>query len=311
MRHRHTRLWRPLWWAAAALILAATVFLLYLLVPLIPDPSTDFVARKSQLTTIEITREWQTEASKLAEISLRSDTGINVELTLRVPREASGPLPVAVLLGGYRTGRDAVHLLPETPGVIVAALSYPHNQPAAGPLKRLAVLQQAILDTPPATLLALDYLFTQPFVDTQRLELAGISLGAFFILPPAVLDERVKRVWLIHGAAKTGDIFRHQLQTYLTLAPLRWLAGHGLAALSYGHHLSPEKWAGRMSPRPVMVINTRQDPAFPQSSINALHQSLQPPNEIIWTTGPHVTPAQQKVIAQLTTLVMDRIAQGR
>jgi len=290
----------------AILSIAGMVLCLFLLV--LPDPSVDFLSRKGNITNIAVTKTWQEQDSRLSEITLTSDTGIYSEITTRVPRRISTPLPVAVILGGHRTGRDAVHLVPEIPGVIIVALSYPFREQASGFFGKLSELQQAVLDVTPSVLLALDYLFKQAYVDNNSVELVGVSLGAFFVSPPAVLDTRVKRLWLIHGAGKPGDILAHQAKDRFHLPPVQWAVGHSLAALIRSHHLTPERWIRQMSPRPVMVINARNDKAFPQSSIDALHQSLQQPYEIMWTEGMHITPGRRDVIKQLTKLVFNRIA---
>ena len=306
-----TKILRIVRWSIIIAILSITGMALYLFLPVLPDPSVDFLPRKGNITNIAVTKTWQEQNSRLSEITLTSDNGIYSKLAIRVPKQISTPLPVAVLLGGHRTGRDAVHLVPEVPNVITVALSYPYREQAAGFMGKLAELQQAILDTAPSILLALDYLFKQAYVDKHRVELVGVSLGAFFVTPPAVLDERVKRVWLIHGAGNPGDILTHQAKDRFRLPSVRWVVGHSLAALIHSHHLTPEQWTYQMSPRPVMVINARGDKAFPQTSIDTLHLSLQQPFEIMWTDGMHVTPGRREVISQLTKLVFSRIATGK
>lgn len=294
-------------WSTLIAILSIVGMALYLFLPVLPDPTVDFLSRKGNVTNIAVTKTWREQDTRLSEITLTSDTDIYSEITIRLPGRVSTPLPVAVLLGGHRTGRDAVHLVPQIPGVIILALSYPFREQAKGYVSKLKKLQQAVLNTTPSMLLALDYLFKQPYVDKNRVELVGVSLGAFFITPPAVLDKRVKRVWLIHGAGNPGDILTHQAKDRFHFQPVRWIVGHSLATLIYSQHLAPEQWTSRMSPRPVMVINARNDKAFPSSSVDSLHQSLQQPYEIMWTEGMHITPGRQDVIKQLTELVFDRI----
>lgn len=58
------------------------------------------------------------------------ETMLEVDLTVRRPCTSA----LVVILGGHLNARDAVRLLEETPGVVVAVLSYPFTgdpQPSA------------------------------------------------------------------------------------------------------------------------------------------------------------------------------------
>jgi hypothetical protein len=87
---------------------------------------------------------------------------------------------------------------------------------------------------------------------------------------------------------------------------LRRVLARTLAGVAAADHLAPESWVGRISPRPVIVINARDDDALPPECIAVLHQALGEPSEILWTTGGHVHPRRQEVVADLARLVMER-----
>ena len=148
----------------AAAIVAAVAAILVL--PALPDPTPGFGDRKGRLIEAQITSSWRKGDSVLREIRLVSSSGLEVELTVREPAGASSPQPLVILLGGQRTGRDAARLLENTQGVVLAALSYPYrgNRDAKGLalLLDLPEIQRALIDTPPAVLLAVDYLLEQP-----------------------------------------------------------------------------------------------------------------------------------------------------
>jgi dienelactone hydrolase len=251
-------------------------------------------------------------SSVLTEVSLVSTSGLEVEIAVRIPNDIDSRSTLAILLGGYRTGRDAARFVADTRGVIVAALSYPYrgDQPSRGLslIADIPNIQQAILDTPPAVFLALDYLLGQPYVDPERVELIGVSLGAFLASVPGVLDSRVRRVWLIHGAGKPAEVLAHRLKEHIPFTPARSLAGQILAFLGRSHHLEPERWVGRIAPRPVIVVNARNDEALTASSIESLHRAVRQPAEIIWTEGYHVLPGRREIVAQITELVLARLA---
>jgi dienelactone hydrolase len=168
-------------------------------------------------------------------------------------------------------------------------------------------VQTALLDSAPAVMLAMDYLAQQPYVDARRVELVGGSLGAFLVSVPGALDPRFRRVWLIHGAGDPRGVFAHLLEPYIGFGPLRELAAQLLALVTASQHLRPEKWVGRVAPRPIIVVNARGDESLPPASVAALHQALPAGSEIIWTEGPHVRPGRKTVVEGLVALVAERL----
>lgn len=168
-------------------------------------------------------------------------------------------------------------------------------------------MQQAIKDTTPAVMLAMDYLATLPQVNPQRIELAGVSLGAFFVSAPGAFDPRFHRVWLIHGAGEVDKVLEKGTERYIKNAALRHVTGKLLSRLTFSHYLGPEQWVGRISPRPVIIINARDDPSFPTSSIAALHNAAREPYEIIWMQSDHIMPGRTEIVETLSSLVLQRI----
>jgi hypothetical protein len=297
---------------AAVVIMAAGVILVTLLAPVLPDPTPGFDDRKGQLAEARITASWRKGDSVVREVHLISSSGLMVELTVREPANARSPRPLVVLLGGRRTGRDAALLLENVQGVVLASLSYPYRGDLDAELPVLLLdlpeLQRALIDTPPAVLLALDYLLQQPFVDPDRVELVGVSFGAFVVSVPGAIDERIRRVWLIHGAGEPVAVLEHLLEPEIPFRPARRAVARLLAVLSCSHHLRPERWVGRIAPRPVIVVHSSEDEAFPRSSIEALHGALGESSEIIWVPGGHVKPRRTEIVQKIGDVVLTRLA---
>ena len=296
------------------LLVLLGAFSAYLFVPVMSDPTPGFAQRKGELARVIVTKEWRQNGVVFSEITLVSSSGLDLELTLRRPGGTGRRKPAMILLGGHRTGRDAASLAANAEAVVIAALSYPyrgkHHLRGFEIIPAIPDIQQAIVDTAPATMLALDFLLQQPDVDPLRVELVGVSLGAFLGATPGALDERFKRVWLVQGAGEPADVFEHKLRDGIRFAPARHLIANTIAALIYSHYLKPELWVGKISPRPVIVINTRGDEAFPDSSVSVLHQALGKQSEVIWAKGRHIRPTRTDVVEQLSNIVLQRISQG-
>ncbi|MEJ2531730.1 MAG: hypothetical protein P8Y92_08030 [Halioglobus sp.] len=295
--------------AAAAILAVLLLALLWLLAPVVPQP--DFLARKGELVAAEVTSESPQPDGRLFEVSLRSSSGLAVELALRMPDQPLPHRPLLVLLGGQETGRAAAEIIPDTHGVVVAALSYPFGSVPHRDGLQLALalgrIQRGILDTPPAVLLALDYLLAHPDLAPERVELAGISFGAYLAAVPAALDQRVDRVWLIHGSGDPAAVLEAGLRKRISSQPLRQGVASLLAAAASAQHLSPERWVARITPRPLVVINATEDSALPPEAVQVLHRALVPPYEVLWTPGDHVHPKRPETILAITRLLFERI----
>jgi dienelactone hydrolase len=282
--------------------------------PVLHDPVPGFAIRKGHLAKVEVQTETRLGSGALTELRLIADTGLAVDLAVRTPAGAPRPRPTILILGGKGTGRDAARLAGETDEVVVAALSYPFaGDPDVKGMRAVLQarrIQRAILDTVPAILLANDYLLGQRYVDPHRFELVGVSLGAFLVGTAGALDRRIRRVWLVHGAGEPATVIEYALHDRIELATVRRVLASALNELVAGRYLAAERWVGRISPRPVVVINARGDESLPPASVAALHAALEQPYEIIWTDGPHVQPNRPEVLERLRARILERVVRN-
>lgn len=303
---------RVLAWTLLTCCLLLAVLAGYLFVPVIADPTPGLPIRKGSLQQAEVMRQWQTATTAYSEITLTSSSGLQAELTVAVPVGGQQPMPLVILLGGYKTGRHAAELIQDAHGIVIASLNYPYHgtqeTDVIGFLRNVTAMREAVLDTPPVIMLALDYLTTQHAIDKTRIELVGVSFGAFLVSPAGALDHRFKRVWLIHGAGDPAAVFDSAMVGRIKFGPLRRLLTQGFALLIQAHHMKPEKWVGKISPRPVVVVHARNDTSFPRQSIEALHAALQEPYDIIWLGDEHVGVRSQDIIQRIADLIYQRMA---
>jgi dienelactone hydrolase len=299
--------------AAALALLLLGIGIALALAPVIRDPSAHFLERKGTIASAQVTGSWTLGDTLLEEVTVTSSTGLAVDFSVRIPPEArAGPRPLVVILAGQGTGRDAARYSADSRGVVVAALSYPYRRRdlprGVHLLAEVPAMQRAVLDTAPAVLLATDWLLEQPYVDPERVELAGGSFGSFLAPVPAALEPRFRRLWLVHGGADAQRVIEHGLRPHIGFGPARRAAAWFVFTIAGGQHLAPEKWVGRIAPRPVICINALDDESIPRESAEALHRALGEPHEVIWMPGGHVLPKRGETIRQLTELVFTRVA---
>jgi hypothetical protein len=291
----------------AALVSSAVCYL-------IRDPSAWFSVRRTGSVTVHEGAAVVEGGSILQPIRLRAASGLEVELTLRRQVSDSGKrLPLALILGGHVRGREAAQLVGETPGLAVAAISYPFRgdvRPSGAQfLRQLPKIRGAFLDTPPALLIALDYLLGRPDVDQSRVEGIGVSLGAPFMTIAGALDPRFSRVWAIHGSGGAFAPLEASMKRTIASAPLRIVAASVASVIIAGPRLAPERWAQRISPRPFVMVNARDDERMPLASVRALYDAATSPKEIIWMDGRHIR-GDAPTIRALVDIVLQRVRAG-
>jgi hypothetical protein len=278
------------------------------------DPTPRFPARRSVLTEVVIGRADTVEGHLVEPVRLRAASGLTLELLVKrpLPTPAAPRAPVVLLLGGHQAGREAAKYIPDTRGHAVAALSYPyqgaHRLSPLAAVRAAPTLRQAVLDTPPAIQLALDWLLAEPWADTTRVEGVGASLGVVFMTVAAAQDARITRLWAVHGAADAHRLLAHNARRIVRPR----LASDLVARVAYvagaGRWLTPERWIARVSPRPFVMVNATEDERMPRGAVLELYAAAREPKSLIWLPGPHVQRNRPDVVRSLVAAVLDRMS---
>jgi dienelactone hydrolase len=298
-------------WAWAAVVLLAGLPAIWLGSHVVPRHG--YFSRRGLVTGVEVSPEIPQAGGFVSQaVRITGSTGMIVDLRVLRPAEVTKPLPLVVMLGGHRTGRDAVDAIGDPGAMVVAALDYPYrgSENIRGVVQSVAsipAIQRALLDTPPAVSVALDWLQGRPWVDPTRVELMGLSLGVPFAAVAGALDTRFRRVWLIHGRVGNREWIDNRLEPQVANRALRRAAAWLVHLLAHGSSFKTEDWVPKIAPRRVIVIGATEDEQMPRSSVDQLFRAAREPREILWSNGGHVRPKHQQIVQQLLAMVRSRI----
>lgn len=249
--------------------------------------------------------EWQSleadPAEAVQELLLVDAGGDSIRAVLRRPILGRLPpegLPAVVLVAGRETGRDAAAVIPGPLRTIVLAVEYPEVIPqTAAPgevLSRLPTVRRSAYRMPGLLRGAARYLARMPEVDSARIGLVGVSFGVPFAAA-AGTDAIFCCVALHHGGAGLGRLFRTNLSIRNSL--LRAVAA-GWAA-RYFAALEPARHVGRISPRPLLLINGSHDTMVPREAAARLARAAREPVRQIWLPHDHLMPDDFAVMREL------------
>lgn len=254
-------------------------------------------------------------AARETRVELTAVTGLRVEVAIREAL-ADSLLPpgrkrtLFVILGGHQRGAGAGALLGDTHGAVIASLAYPfdgdHAAKGLALVAQVPAIRRAFYDTPPAVTLALDHLLSLPGIDSARVELVGASFGAPFATIAAARDPRVTRLWLAHGGGRPLLLIARGLEREIPFAPLRWPVAVIADVLASGPRFAPERFVGRVAPRPVIMLNATEDERIPRASVDALWAAVREPREQVWLPGLHMQGSRPEVLRALVDSVMAR-----
>ena len=247
-----------------------------------------FVELHGGLAAADVVFEEEADGHQLYSVRFDNGDGIAVKGLLKVPADIDGRCPAMVILGGVRTGRRTIDYLRGTRGVVLLALDYPYE----GKKEKLSVrefvgsidrIRRAVIRTVPAAMLAVDYLLTRDDVDGRRITVVGGSVGAVFAPAVAAADRRIAAAAMLFGAGDLQALMRANLEIPGVLAaPAAWLG----AVLT--SPVEPVKYIGRISPRPVFMLNGTGDPRMPEHCSQRLHEAAREPKTIRWIDAGHV-----------------------
>ncbi len=230
-----------------------------------------------------------------------SANGQRVPALLTVPKTGEGPFPVVMVQHGLGGHKDVDYLRPIA--LTLAAQGYAtlridaalHGERRPEQMEEAASITEAFFQMLRAGWVqsivdmrrGLDFLETCDEVDVERAGYIGISMGAIMGGVLAGVDERIDAAVLIIGGS--------------------WGGG---AQTQAGAELDPATFIGLMSPRPVLMLNGRNDPIVPPSWAQRLYDAAKEPKRIVWYDTEHSVPPVQ-AMAEIQQFLGEYVAEGR
>ncbi|MBC7789205.1 MAG: hypothetical protein H7Z74_04615 [Anaerolineae bacterium] len=255
----------------------------------------------------EVTYERARGRYDLYRIRLRAG-GETASGKLLRPRRGSGPFPAVLLNNGRELNSAALEYLPPEFGdVVVLSLDYPEGVPnEIDPLTLLLHgdrISRELRRIPRFFSMGGAYLTQRVDVDSSRLAMVVTSFAVPFGVRAAAEDQRFRNVGLIYGAAELGTV----LEANLTLKPrfLRSVAAWFASQLY--DEFDPARYVARIAPRPVIMVNGRDDRQMPVQAVWALYNATHEPKTLIWLTTGHLLPTNTVLIRALVDTTLARL----
>lgn len=272
-----------------------------------------FVQRHGKLVAIAAETSVTRHDQLSEQVTLTSDSGLTVHIRSLREREADRNLPVLLVLGGHRTGRDSVDLFGKVNGLAVVGVEYPYDGPEKVRgmwqiLNTLPLARQAILDTVPAASLVVDWLVRQPWVDTERIVIVGASLGVPFASEAAARDLRIDGAMLVHGAADTRLWLEAQVERRIDARLVHYPLSVLLYWLSYAPVIDTSSSVSEIAPRPVVIVGARDDERTPAGQTELLYSLAGEPKRLRFTDGAHIEPDRIEIIEALLGIAGEEMA---
>ncbi len=246
------------------------------------------------------------DGRQLHRVVLREPTLGRIALVVSLPEPlaarplAARRLPVIVLLGGVKTGADAVRLLPSPGANAVVGYEWPVGRDVpdgAAVSPQAYTLYRQVLSVPGQVVAAIDWVAEQPWADGERISLLGVSLGALAV--PAIhrLAQETGRPigWTViaYGGAPLGALLAADRQLIPAgvrpvAAPLAGLVLRPLEPAEHLPHLT-----GRF-----LAIGARDEDRIPEAAAARLRALIPEPKTIALVDGGHIRTSQTQTLVE-------------
>ncbi|MGI4791743.1 MAG: alpha/beta hydrolase [Janthinobacterium lividum] len=176
-----------------------------------------------------------------------------------------------------------------------------YGQGDRGPLKTVPgqqaqELATTVLQTTVDVRRGLDYLATRGEIDSKRIGLVGVSLGAIIGTVVSGVDTRIKATVLVSGGGDWGLILKTLSAHNATVSGHSTSAFKNINWASLSVLLAPEDpltFAPHIAPRPLLMLGGRKDTTIVPQAQQELFDATNDPKQIVWYPQyGHVPPPE-------------------
>ena len=245
------------------------------------------------------------DRARLTRFSYLSTHSQRVPALLFTPLTASAahPVPCLVLLHGLGGNKEMMAFLAlDAAQAGYAALAideYGQGERAAPPKPgetQEVQLATGVRQTAVDVRRGLDYLATRKDVNSQRIGLVGISLGAIIGTVTAGVEPRIKATALISGGGDWGLILKTLSANRADVGGRSTAGFKGLDYDQVSAYLAPEDpltFAPHVAPRALLMLHGRKDEVIVPQAAQELFDAAREPKEIHWFAPyGHVPPPE-------------------
>jgi len=274
----------------------------WLYVPRKPADPERFLKHRTAIVSVHARDSVSSEGRLLREIELQTEEGLRIEGRLSLP-PGDGPFPAVILQGGLNTGSKVLFYLTEPGPVVWAGLDYPYRLPRRAGfvtvLRAMPRLRAKTEETVGALLVLLDYLESLPQVNPDRTIILGGSLGAPFAALTGAIEPRFEGVGLLYGGGDLARVAEARVPFHSPLAR----ACTRMLLRPWLDPVDPIHFVPRIYPRPVLLVNGREDTDIPRHSVDLLHAATREPKTIVWVDTPHKVQGNAALTDSVTQVV--------
>jgi dienelactone hydrolase len=215
--------------------------------------------------------------------------GVRVPAYLFEPMQGSKPRPAVIVQHGANTSKDDFYIqsparrwASEGWSVLAIDLAEHGERATVEPLDPLVrrrligkpgFVAQGVADLGRAV----DLLAATPGVDPSRIGFVGFSLGGMLGTVFVAQEPRIRAAAIV--IAGSFAYMRY------------WERGSSeeerTRRLANARATDPAFFAAAIAPRPILMVNTEDDPVFPREAVTALFEAAREPKELRWHPGTH------------------------
>ncbi|MCI0512843.1 dienelactone hydrolase family protein [candidate division KSB1 bacterium] len=269
------------------------------------DCREDFLKHKGTLVKSTTTFLDADSLLKNYAVKLVDSNGLEISCLVRTPRDSTRRYPALLVMNGFDEGKKVISLFRSSESVVLISFDYPYSGRRKfkgadiGPF--LPHIRNSILRSVSVVLTVMDYLEQRPEVDPQKLFVVGASFGAPFAVNAAAIDPRIKAVILLYGGGDIAKMVEFSTTKGLKSVWARKFLGWFVAALLAP--AEPLKYVEYISPRPLLMINGKNDESIFAECSQKLYDRARQPKEIIWLETPHAKPKKTDLTFQLERMM--------